>query len=89
MNFLSRDTRDKEINPGNPCPKCGDEGLGDVIPPEINTDECYGPQGRRWGTHTGIEDPYVYDGVAWWKCGACSHVWKRWKWVPEYKERDI
>lgn len=76
---------DKKINPGNPCPKCGDEGLGDVIPPEVNKDECFGPQGRRWGTHIGIEDPYVYDGISWWKCGKCANIWKRFPWSPEYK----
>lgn len=80
-----RTDKDREINPGNPCPKCGYDGLGEVIPLEINKDECYGPQGRRWGNHIGIEDSLVYDGISWWQCGQCSHIWKRFPWSPNYK----
>lgn len=69
------------------CPKCGDDGEGDVIPPEINKDECYGPQGTRWGRHIGIEDPKVYDGISWWKCGTCSYIFKRFPWSPEFKQK--
>ena len=86
MSYSYLDTRDKELNPEHICPECGDPGLGDIIPEELNKNECYGPQGRRWGTHIGIENPYVYDGVSWWKCGACAHIWKRFPWSPEYKE---
>ena len=73
------------MNKDNPCPKCGASDLGDVISPEVNKDECYGPQGKRWRKHIGIEDPEVYDGVSWWKCHACGHVWKRFPWSPEYE----
>ena len=73
----------EECNIDRPCPKCGATDLGEVIPPEHNVDECYGPQGIRWRNHIGIEDPMVYDGVSWWQCSKCSWRWKRFPWSPE------
>ena len=68
----------------NSCPKCGASDLGGVIPPHINRGECYGPQGTRWRRHRGIEDPLVFDGISWWQCCECKHVWNRFPWGPDY-----
>ena len=69
------------MNQDNPCPNCGATDLGDVIPPEVNKGECFGPQGTRLRNHIGIEDSKVYDGISWWKCKSCDYVWKR---FPDY-----
>ena len=64
----------------SPCPSCGASDLGDPIPENIR--EHY--SGTRWRKHVGIEDSTIYDGISWWRCWSCKHIWKRFPWSPEY-----
>lgn len=60
----------------NPCPKCGATDLGDVIPPEQNKDECFGPQGTRWRRHISIYSRERDRTVAT-RCVECGEEWPR------------
>lgn len=62
------------------CPNCNVSLRGDRIPENI-AEHYYG---THWDRKIGIEDPYVYDGVSWWLCPDCGHLWKRFPWSPEY-----
>jgi hypothetical protein len=64
------------------CPKCGISFKGDPIPKEHQ--EAFGA--THFSKIIGIEDPIVYDGISWWKCFSCEHVWKRFSWSPEYSK---
>ena len=65
------------------CPSCEVSLIGDPIPEDIV--EHY--SGTHWRREIGIEDPKQYDGVLWWKCPDCEHVWKRFPWSPDYEEK--
>jgi hypothetical protein len=69
----------------DPCPNCGSKGIGPEIPKEDQ--HMFGT--THFSTRIGIEDPYVYDGISWWQCGECSHIWKRFPWSPEYKGNKV
>lgn len=62
------------------CPKCGVSLQGDPIPEEEQ--HLFGATHFR--REIGLEDPMLYDGIAWWQCPDCQHIWKRFDWVPEF-----
>ena len=47
-------------------------------------DECFkdlkyeGSDGKFYSQIIGIEDPYLYDGVSYWRCPFCKTTWDRW-----------
>lgn len=63
------------------CPNCNANLQGSPIPKDQQ--HLFGA--THFGRKIGIEDPMVYDGVSWWGCPDCNHVWKRFPWSPEYK----
>jgi predicted RNA-binding Zn-ribbon protein involved in translation (DUF1610 family) len=63
-------------NTDNPCPRCGATDLGEVITPETNVDECYGPQGTRWRRHIAIYSS-TQDRTVAHKCWDCGNEWPR------------
>jgi ribosomal protein L37AE/L43A len=62
------------------CPTCKVSLRGDRIPDDMS--EHYSD--THWGREIGIEDSSIYDGISWWLCPDCGHVWKRFSWAPEY-----
>ena len=66
------------------CPECGADFKGDPIPEEYQ-DKYYGGE-THYSRLIGIEDPMVYDGISWWKCPDCEHIWKRFPWSPDFNE---
>jgi hypothetical protein len=64
----------EERNVDRPCPRCGATDLGDVIPPELNRDECFGPQGIRARRHIGIYSRELDRTIAS-RCWSCGHEW--------------
>lgn len=62
------------------CPKCNISLIGEEIP-EKDKRHFSSTHFRK---EIGIEDPMVYDGVSWYMCPDCRHVWKRFPWSPEY-----
>ena len=71
------------ITTENNCPNCKVNLDGDPIPVEIR--DHYGDS-THWDRKIGIEDPMGYDGVSWWRCPDCDHVWKAFPWSPDYRE---
>lgn len=63
------------------CPNCNANLQGKPIPKKDQ--HLFGA--THFSEMIGIEDPYVYDGVSWWACKYCNHVWKRFPWSPDYK----
>lgn len=65
------------------CVKCKASLLGGEIPEDIR--EHYSPP-YHWSRVIGIEVRGLYDGVLYYKCPDCQHIWKRLDWpdVPEY-----
>jgi hypothetical protein len=68
----------------NNCPACKTSLIGDPIPEEKR--KYYA--GTHWRREIGIQDSKLYDGVLWWKCPDCNHVWKRFSWSPDFKEDE-
>ncbi len=67
------------------CPKCSVSLDGGEIPADIQ--EHYSPP-YRWGREIGIEVRGLYDGVAYWKCPDCEHIWKAHDWLPAWDRAE-
>lgn len=44
--------------------------------------------GETYSTCIGLEDSSIYDGVSWWACPECLHMWKRFEWSPDPKNNE-
>jgi hypothetical protein len=66
------------------CPECKSDLTGDPIPQEFLDKGYYGDDTTHYSRVIGIEDPDVYDGISWWECPDCKHIWKRFLWSPDY-----
>lgn len=68
------------------CPACKASMQGDPIPQEWIDKGYYHKDTTHYSRVIGIEDPKIYDGISWWKCPDCKHVWKRFPWSPDYTQ---
>jgi uncharacterized Zn ribbon protein len=76
------------------CPKCGSnwndgdifQKLRELHPEEsdeeiLESAEMFGwskENPKHFSRCIGIEDPFVYDGISWWRCPDCETTWNRW-----------
>ena len=45
--------------------------------------------GETYSHVVGIEDMFGYDGVSWFFCPECLHMWKRFDWSPDPKTSKV